>query len=232
MVKLGIFGDVHSNYFAYRALMATEWANCDEYVCLGDLLCMGGNPNNCFDAILRLPKLTYVQGNHDRAAMRLRRGLEVIEPRPDVERHQAYYGYITGPRYIDYIESAPLIVYREIEGVRCAFLHYAMQDEVWASPDNPPAILSSIDADLVVYGHTHQALDKVVDGKRYINFGSLGCPHSHDGVGSAGIITIDNGTITVDKLTVKYNIEQAIESLKKLDPPRLKETLAIFYGCK
>ncbi len=232
MVKLGVFGDVHSNFTAYKALEAMEFSSCDEYVCLGDILCMGGSPNNCFDAILRLPHLTYVQGNHDRAAQRLVRGLEVEEPRADVEAHQAFYGYVTGAKYIDYIAEAPLIAYKEVEGVRLAFLHYPMKDEVWASPADPVSVLNDIDADVIVYGHTHVAHDAIVDGKRYINFGSLGCPHSNVGVGGAGIITIDNGTVTVDKLTVKYDITAAIESLVKLEPPRLKKTLELFYGVK
>ncbi len=232
MVKIGIFGDVHSNLTAYRALMDTDFAYCDQYVCLGDILCMGGNPNDCFDKILRLPNLTYVQGNHDRAAMRLRRGLEVDEPRADVEAHQAFYGYVTGPRYIDYIEEAPLIVYKEVEGIKFAFLHYVMKDEVWASPDDPVKVLQGIDADVVVYGHTHASFDQTVDGKRYLNFGSLGCPHSHDGIGGAGIITVEDGKMSVQKITVNYDVEDSIQNLIKLEPPRLKKTLEIFYGVK
>jgi len=66
-VRYGIFSDVHSNLEALEAVLAAM-GEVDAYLCAGDLVGYGPNPNECVERIRGLPNLTTVVGNHDQAA--------------------------------------------------------------------------------------------------------------------------------------------------------------------
>lgn len=66
-MRLGIFSDVHSNLEALQAVVtAYESLDIDEYICLGDVVGYGANPNECCDIVRDLVSAC-VLGNHDAA---------------------------------------------------------------------------------------------------------------------------------------------------------------------
>ena len=50
-----------------------------------------------------------------------------------------------------------------------------------SAPERWSEVLAGVDAALVVAGHTHQQDDRMVDGVRFINAGSVGLPYEGDG---------------------------------------------------
>ena len=66
-MRLGIFSDVHSNLEALQAVVeAYKDLKIDRYICLGDMVGYGANPNDCCE-IVREMASTVVLGNHDAA---------------------------------------------------------------------------------------------------------------------------------------------------------------------
>jgi diadenosine tetraphosphatase ApaH/serine/threonine PP2A family protein phosphatase len=66
-LRYGIFSDVHGNIDALgEVLTVLEEANVDEYVCLGDVVGYGANPEECCKRIGELSLVT-ILGNHDAA---------------------------------------------------------------------------------------------------------------------------------------------------------------------
>lgn len=66
-MRLGIFSDVHSNLEALEAVVeAYQELNVDSYICLGDIVGYGANPNECCEIVRQLASLVVV-GNHDAA---------------------------------------------------------------------------------------------------------------------------------------------------------------------
>jgi diadenosine tetraphosphatase ApaH/serine/threonine PP2A family protein phosphatase len=66
-MRLGIFSDVHSNLEALQAVIeAYKDKNIDQYICLGDVVGYGSNPNECCDLVRDLASVV-VLGNHDAA---------------------------------------------------------------------------------------------------------------------------------------------------------------------
>ncbi len=66
-MRIGIFSDVHSNIEAMKIVQdfyATQ--NIDKFVCLGDVVGYGANPNPCCDIVRTIASHT-VLGNHDAA---------------------------------------------------------------------------------------------------------------------------------------------------------------------
>jgi putative phosphoesterase len=70
-MRYGIFSDIHSNLEALEAVIkACQKEKIDKYLCLGDLVGYGANPNECVKIISDLASAV-VAGNHDWAAIDL-----------------------------------------------------------------------------------------------------------------------------------------------------------------
>jgi predicted phosphodiesterase len=68
-MRYGILSDIHSNLPALEAVVKdAQNERLDEYVCLGDVVGYGAQPNECVEAVRSLAKVT-IAGNHDRAAV-------------------------------------------------------------------------------------------------------------------------------------------------------------------
>ena len=66
-MRLGIFSDVHANLEALQAVLkAYQEIRIDKYVCLGDIVGYGANPNECCQLVRCLTDIV-VMGNHDAA---------------------------------------------------------------------------------------------------------------------------------------------------------------------
>lgn len=68
-MKLGIFSDIHANLEALqRALDFFQEQRIDKYLCLGDIVGYGADPEECVALVRALP-IVAVAGNHDRAVV-------------------------------------------------------------------------------------------------------------------------------------------------------------------
>lgn len=66
----GVFSDVHANLEALEAVLERlEKAGAHGYICCGDLVGYGPNPEECLKRIRALKNLTIVCGNHDLAVV-------------------------------------------------------------------------------------------------------------------------------------------------------------------
>lgn len=66
----GVFSDVHGNYEALKVvLQKLKEAGAQSYICCGDLVGYGPQPNECVETVASLPNLYCVTGNHDMAVL-------------------------------------------------------------------------------------------------------------------------------------------------------------------
>jgi len=71
-VKYAVFSDIHSNLEALEnVLTKITKQNVDGYICCGDIVGYGPEPNECIEKIKKLKNLKIVTGNHDRATVGL-----------------------------------------------------------------------------------------------------------------------------------------------------------------
>ena len=67
-MRLAVFGDIHANLEALRAVLAdAEAQGVTQYVCLGDVVGYNANPHECVEAVRALD-CAVVKGNHDEQA--------------------------------------------------------------------------------------------------------------------------------------------------------------------
>lgn len=72
-MRFGIFTDVHSNLEALDAVLAHfKKERIQSFICLGDLVGYGPNPNECIQRVLSLKKVQVIAGNHDYAVVGLK----------------------------------------------------------------------------------------------------------------------------------------------------------------
>ncbi|WP_427875248.1 metallophosphoesterase family protein [Flavobacterium sp. MMS24-S5] len=65
-MKTLIFSDVHGNLPAFEKMLKTE-ADCEEFICLGDLVNYAPWSNECVDLAASLSNVTLLIGNHEEA---------------------------------------------------------------------------------------------------------------------------------------------------------------------
>jgi predicted phosphodiesterase len=70
--------------------------------------------------------------------------------------------------------------------------------------------------DMIAFGHTHKPWHRVVDGIHFLNTGSVGRPKDGDCRAGFALVDIDaaNG-ITVEFARVEYDVEQAMEAIRR-----------------
>ena len=85
MTKIGFFSDIHANLEALTAVLAKlDELNCDQLICLGDIVGYGADPAACIK-ILRERDLPCVLGNHDEYVTTIMNP-EINQLRPEIQK--------------------------------------------------------------------------------------------------------------------------------------------------
>lgn len=245
-MKSAIFSDVHGNLEALEAVLEhASRESVERWVCLGDVVGYGANPDECVNAVRGLPGVVCLKGNHDAAAA------------DESERaffHEvalegiAYTVSKLTPENLAYLQSLPYVYDESPEFMA-----------VHASPYHPESweyVLDQVSAErafdamgrhrVAFIGHSHAPVVFSDDGRaerfvagepvmlepdrhRYvINVGSVGQPR--DGNPDASYVVYDDTTATARLLRVHYDRERAAEKILKAGlPPVLAERLLVGY---
>ena len=231
-MRIGIFSDVHGNLEALTGVFAAyEDLGVDRYVCLGDIVGYGAQPDECASLIREKADIV-ILGNHDAA----------VAGRMDY----SYY-YDAARRALDWcrdrltqsnLEWLQTLPYEAADGPEVKYTH--------GNPLNPPAfeyifaleqareLLPHTErlAQANFIGHSHlcksfalgndEAVDVVAQrfglrkGFRYvITVGSVGQPRDYDNRACCGVYDTDQHTF--EYVRVEYDIESAARKIFEAD---------------
>lgn len=233
-MRYAIFSDIHSNIDALKAaLEAMRALEPDHYICLGDVVGYGADPNGCCDLIRPLVRAC-VMGNHDAAVSgRMNFDYYYDAARSALEHHSTL---VTDANRA-WLASLPYVVNDE-DDERLCFSH--------GSPINPREfdyVLTSGHAsqlrlhwdslrDVTFIGHSHLTVAfelpppesdarveelggttvRIRDGYKYIvTVGSVGQPRDNDARGCFVLLDTDRMEITYHR--VAYDIVSAAERI-------------------
>lgn len=248
-MRYGIISDIHGNLEALEAaLAALEALDVDTYVCLGDLVGYGADPNECTARIERLTGLVVV-GNHDHAAV----GLTDISFFNPYARQAVLWtaAQLTGD-HAAYLRGLPFVLRggrdKGIPDKDVLFVH--------ATPDRPEhwrylltesearRQLGGLETSLCFIGHTHRAAiflrspqgelrvtdDAVIVGRQnraIVNVGSVGQPRDLDPRAAFAIWDSASGRTAIHRAA--YDIQKAQHKIREAGLPEvLAQRLA--YG--
>lgn len=236
-MRLAILSDIHGNLPALEAVLADIQAQGapDLYWVLGDLVAFGPWPAETLARLRALPNVAFVQGNTDRYVVTGRRPLAPVHSPEDWARMPGFLEMRDGMfrwaverlGWEDYLFLRDLPTRLELDvpgfGRVLAFHANPLDDETNILPDTPDdqirPLLSGIEARMVVYGHTHRPLDRMVDGIRLVNGGSVGFPL--DGIPQPGYALVDfqGNSCRVTLRRVPYDLEVVVAELERVGHP-------------
>jgi putative phosphoesterase len=202
-MRLGVISDIHSNSIALAAvLVALDQEGVDLIVCAGDIVGCYPYVNEAID-LLRKRDVICILGNHD---CYLLGKLAITE-----ERWRAYnLGYVDLTIRDDnrvWLAGLPTERHLELDGLQWHLCHgspWAVEEYIY--PDhNAFARFASVEAHMVVMGHTHIPLIRQVDHALLVNPGSCGQPRDYNPM--AAYAVVDTATRSAKIQRVAYDVD-------------------------
>ncbi len=174
--------DIHGNLDALDAVLGDPRAAHPAAVVIGGDVVPGAFGAAVLDRLAAMSgPMHWVRGNGEREV-----AAAVGGPTPAEGDNAAEMSSFTaadlGPERARPLGELPLTV--TVDGVLFCHASPRADDELLtriSSPERWSAALAGVEAKLVVAGHTHQQDDRMVDGVRFVNAGSIGLPYEGDG---------------------------------------------------
>lgn len=233
-MKIIALGDIHGNLPALEvALRECRAEGYDLIVHTGDLVGFAPFPNETVEW-LRSERLPGVRGNLDES---------VSAGSEDFGGHtgDAHLRRLEGLAYewtlarTDRLTRAlladlPFEQRMDAGGRRTVVVHANPIDSstcMWEDRDQDyfREMGEAADADVLIFGHTHRPYHRIVDGRHFVNAGSVGYPQDKDPRTGYVVITV-NGSVEVQHRRFPYDVERLIRSMRDRRFPH--EAAALF----
>lgn len=243
-----ILSDIHSNLAALEAVLELVQGKYDCFVCLGDIVGYGPDPNEVTDRVRALDPVATVRGNHDKACC----GITDAEDFTANARTAALWtrDQLT-PENLNYLrrlDLGPL----PVGGFQLVHGSVRHEDEYVFHPREALESLVRAQRSLTLFGHTHMqggfvlrennrvqslrvtlppgassaVLQLDAEVKYMVNPGSIGQPR--DGDPRAGYCFYEEEKGVVEYWRVPYDIEATQRKMKQVGLPEpLAQRLAV-----
>jgi putative phosphoesterase len=236
-MKFAVFGDIHGNIEALKAAYAAaKSAGAEKIYHLGDLGGYSPFVNEVVEFIVE-HRIEGVQGNYDETVAHDREhcGCKAEDP---VQEEMANRSFVWTKEHAsrktkEYLGTLPAEIAFIAGGRKAALFHATpRKNNLYWYEDRPEKFFQEmagkIDADVLIYGHTHKPYRKDFEDKVFINAGSVGKPKDGDPRGCVAMIEVTAETVNVEFLRVPYNVEKAAKAIVSSGLPeyfaeRLKE---------
>ncbi|OGR44620.1 MAG: hypothetical protein A2X35_04750 [Elusimicrobia bacterium GWA2_61_42] len=231
-MKIVVFTDTHANLPALKALTREiKREGYDAAFHTGDAVGIGPWPAETLELLGGIPRLSLLAGNHDAwMCGGLPKGAA-----PWLKSHYEWLAGRVSRRQINSASAWPYLTEHEFEGVRAAFVHYALSacgrhvslpisDHIARDLD---ALLGRHSSLLVFHGHRHKASD--LKGKvRYINPGSLGCWHKP--AARYAIVRFHKGKASIQHKAVPYDQAELLAGFESQKVPDRALLLSSYFA--
>lgn len=224
-----IFGDIHANLPALEAVWADmETRKLGNLYCLGDLVGYGTFPNEV-TSFIREASIPTIMGNydlgvgHDSDDCGCAYKTQVEEERG--KRSIAWTNAHTSTENKVFLRSLTTQIPLQLGNWRVVLVHgsprkvneYLYEDRPESSFER---IMDSIEAEVLVCGHTHLPYHKVLpSGRHIINAGSVGKPKDKNPQACYVVLSTGGGEFKVEFIRVPYDIERAAQAIEASDMP-------------
>lgn len=232
-MKIATFSDIHGNLQALKTILEDiKKRNVDEVICLGDVIGLGPNSDECLDLILK-DNIIFLMGNHE---LYYTKGLDV--------------GYIVNPEILVHNEwvhnnihhdfdDSKLTHEIDINNKKLLFVHYFLKDNFKSDEypfessslfetDDYKKLFDKYPYDYVFYGHRHEERIDSNGKTTFYGLESSGC--------TKGDITsyylIDTNNFNIERIDLKYDRKLFENIMENIDFPNKDHICDYFYGLK
>ena len=235
MMRIAVFGDIHGNIEALKAAYeAALAAKAEKIYHLGDLGGYSPFVNEVVDFLVE-HGIEGVQGNYDETVANDREhcGCKAEDPVQEemANRSFEWTKQHASQKTKEYLRSLPLKISFVAYGDKVLLFHATpSKNNLYWFEDRPEKFFremaEKVDADILIYGHTHKPYRKDFSGKIFVNAGSVGKPKDGDPRACVTLIDITAETVNVEFLRVPYDVEKAAQAIVTSGlPPYFAERL-------
>jgi predicted phosphodiesterase len=227
--KITIFGDIHGNLPALKAVLADmDERGLEARYCLGDLVGYGVQPDEVV-ALIREDGYPTIMGNYDLGVGRESDDCGCAYKDATAEalgkRSIAWTNAHTTAETKAFLRSLAGSIDLQLGDLRVVLVHgsprkvneYLYEDRPAPSLER---ILDGVEADVLVCGHTHLPYHRVLpSGRHVINAGSVGKPKDNDNRAGYVVLSAAGRELAVEFIRVPYDIEAAATAIEATDMP-------------
>jgi putative phosphoesterase len=224
-----IFGDIHGNLPALEAVFADlEAQTTGDRYCLGDLVGYGTFPNEVVEFV-RDREIPTIVGNYDQGVGQRsddcgcayqddadrERGKRSIAWTNEAitDANRAYLRDLKRQRRLTLGSLEVVLVHGSPRRVN----EYLYANRADASFER---MLDSVDADVLVCGHTHLPYHtELPSGRHVVNAGSVGKPKDGDPRACYAVLEAADGDVEVTFHRVSYDVERTASAIEATDMP-------------
>ena len=227
-MRIGVIADPHSNLAALQAVLK-QMPKVDDIICAGDLVGYGAEPNEVIDLVNKR-RVHAALGNHDHGAITR----DVAGFNPFAAKAVLWTADKLSKENVRYLRGLREELTLTFGSRRVHVVHGSPRDHLYeyVLPDLSNRELleltRNVNADVIILGHTHLPMQRVIQGKLVLNPGGVGQPRDRDPKASYMILTLDD-EVSVKHERVEYDIESAA---KKIEAAGLPSELAtrLYFG--
>ncbi len=238
-MKIAVLSDIHGNPIALDAVLAhiQSSGDVDAYWFVGDYCAIGYDPVGVLKRISGLENAIFIRGNTDRFIVTnelpiptqddVRQNTDLLPILVEVARSFSWtQGRIMQGGWRDWLAALPLDKHLTLpDGTRVLLVHAAPGEDdgagiaIYHTNDDLARIVQGCEVDLIIVGHTHIPLDKIIGGVRVVNPGSISNPLTPDLRASYVTINADQTGYDLTFHRVDYDREAAVSAIKRSHHP-------------
>jgi predicted phosphodiesterase len=236
-MRYAFLSDIHANLPALRAVLTDidQRADIDAIFHLGDLSGYAPWPNEVV-TLLRERGIPGIAGNYDStlATDYKHCGCRADTPHDEELSHLSYEwtrSHVTAETK-RYLASLPFRIDirplgGHLSGPTITLIHGNQTlNTVYATEDRPDSFLQKMARDVgaraedvICFGHTHKPWQRVVDGIKFINTGSVGRPKDGDWRACYVLLLMEASGAHVEFARVPYEVDEAADAIRLSDLP-------------
>lgn len=249
-MRIALLADVHGNSLALNAVLEDieTQGGVDEYWFLGDYVAIGPDPVGVLRRLSALTKARFIRGNTDRYVAHSpdpwpieeeeRQSLDLLRRAVEVARSFAWTtGAVAASGWLPWLAELPLD-FRETlpDGARVLAVHASpgTDDGSGINPtlEEEPAraLLADANADLVLVGHVHAPLDRIVDVVRLVNPGSVSNPVPPDLRASYALLVATSESYEIYPKRVEYDRQEVVRQAFEVNHPSAQHIAEYMRG--
>lgn len=219
-MRIAVISDVHGNVMALDAVLAELEDHRPEAIVVGGDVVSGPYPVETLERLIALERAYFVRGNGDREVVEAFDSGHPFDPEEQdpARKAGAWVAQRITRAQRDFLAGFDERVVLTVEGLgEVLFCHGSPEsdEEIVTSLTPEPALrrmMSGFAPRLVVGGHTHVQFDRMIDGIRVVNSGSIGMAYE----GRPGVFWLALGP-DVEFRHTNYDHRKAAEQILASD---------------
>ncbi|NFD56567.1 metallophosphoesterase [Clostridium botulinum] len=212
-LKIGIISDIHSNYEALKSVINDSASKVDGYICLGDILGYGPEPNETIKLLSQVNLIGVVLGNHDIAILN-----------GDYSKFRTEHGIFAIKWTADHLSDASMNFLIKIKqknifsDFQFEIYHGGIEDVYWqyifpsSSEKELECIYNKCIYNLQFIGHSHLQFSFKYKKLHIVNPGSVGQPRN--GLPDAQYAIFDTEGRNIEFCRISYDIKKTAEKIQ------------------